>query len=82
MKVVFSEPYSYLLVQEEGDWFLTFFTGGPVEIDICVKLTDEEIEAVSTSQVKTAQLVQAFQQNRSLFDGRRIIPSVAPKRNL
>ncbi|WP_445362355.1 hypothetical protein ACJJIQ_15340 [Microbulbifer sp. ANSA003] len=80
MKIVFKEPYSYLLVQDDADWYLTFFSGGPFEVDICVKLTEGEITRVSVSQEETAKLAQEFQQNKELYKGRRIIPSVVPGR--
>lgn len=78
MKVIFEEAYSYLLVQDGDDWYLTFFTGGPVELDICVKLDEDEIARVSGSQIETARLAQEFQQDRSRFKGRRVVPSVIP----
>lgn len=78
MKIIFEEAYSYILVNDKSDWYLTFFTGGPVEIDICVKLTSEEIAKVCSSQIETAKLAQSFQQNRELFKGRRVIPSIVP----
>lgn len=79
MKVIFEEPYSYILVQDGTNWYLTFFTGGPVEIDICVKLDEAEIAKVTNRQDETARLAQEFQQDRSLFQGRRVIPSVVPE---
>ena len=78
MKVIFEEAYSYLLVQDGDDWYLTFVTGGPVELDICVKLDEDEIARVSGSQIETARLAQEFQQDRSRFKGRRVVPSVIP----
>ena len=79
MEVKFSEPYSHLLVKDNDDWYLIFFTGGPVELDICVKLNEEEIARVSGSEDQTVKLAREFQRDRSLYDGRRIIPSVLPK---
>ncbi|WP_444919803.1 hypothetical protein ACJJID_12740 [Microbulbifer sp. CnH-101-G] len=80
MKIVFKEPYAYLLVQDDNNWYLTVFTGGPFEIDICVKFTEEEVNRVSSSQVEAAKLAQKFQQNRDLYKGRRVVPSVVPGR--
>lgn len=80
MKVVFKEPYSYLLVQDGNDWYLTFFTGGPVELDICVRLNEGEVLRVCDNQDEAARLAQEFQQDRSLFEGRRVFPSVVPGR--
>jgi hypothetical protein len=76
MSVIFQKAYSYLLIQDGNDWYLTYFTGGPVDIDICVKLTEEEIKAVSTDQKATEELMARFKANRSLIKDRRIIPSV------
>ncbi len=76
MSVIFQKAYSYLLIQDGNDWYLTYFTGGPVEIDICVKLTEEEIKAVSTDQKATEELMARFKADRSLIKDRRIIPSV------
>lgn len=78
MKTVFEEAYIYILVQDGDDWYLTFFTGGPMVVDICVKLTQEEIVRVSSSKPETAKLANEFQQNRALFNGRRVIPSMVP----
>ncbi|WP_444929954.1 hypothetical protein ACJJIF_19585 [Microbulbifer sp. SSSA002] len=78
MKIVFKEPYSYLLVQDDTDWYLTFFSGGAFEVDICVKLTEEEITRVSIGQEEAAKLALEFQQNKEFYKGRRVIPSVFP----
>ena len=76
MKVVFQKPYSYLLLNEATDWYVTFFTGGPFEIDICVKLTPEEIKFVSDSQSALEKLIEEFKTNPSQYTGRRVIPSI------
>lgn len=76
MSVVFQKSYSYLLIQDGRDWYLTYFTGGPVEIDICVKLSKEEIEAVSSDQKAVEELISRFKADRSLIEGRRVVPSV------
>ncbi len=59
MQTIFQKAYDYILVKENDEWFLTFFTGGPVEIDICVKLNDEEIKKVSNSREETEKLTSA-----------------------
>lgn len=79
MNVICEKPYQYLLVESEGEYFLTFFTGGPVEIDICVRLTDSEIKEVDENNGNVEKLVKLFKNNRSSFEGRRVIPSVLPE---
>lgn len=76
MSIIFQKPYSYLLVQNESGWYLTFFTGGPVEIDICVALLDEEVRQVANSQAAVEELISKYKSNRQLIEGRRIIPSI------
>ena len=76
MTVVYQKAYSYLLIHDGADWYLTYFTGGPVEIDICVKLTEDEIKAVSSNQKAVEELMARFKADRSLIKDRRIIPSV------
>ena len=76
MKLVFRKSYAYLLFSEGADWYLTYFTGGPFEVDICVKLSQQEITRVSGNQTELEKLIVEFKANPSLFDGRRIIPSV------
>ncbi|RYY76638.1 MAG: hypothetical protein EOO52_03795 [Gammaproteobacteria bacterium] len=76
MKLIFQKSYAYLLLNEGVDWYLTFFTGGPFEIDICVKLNEQEITRVSNNQSELEKLIQEFKMNPSLYADRRIIPSV------
>ena len=71
MKVVFQKAYDYILIEDIDGCFLTFFTGGPVEIDICVQLNDEEIRKVCNSQEETEKLVRLFMSDRRLFEDRR-----------
>jgi len=76
MKLVFQKPYAYLLLNEGANWYLTFFTGGPFEVDICVKLSQQEITRVSDNQSELEKLIVEFKTNPSSFNGRRIIPSI------
>ena len=78
-KVIYSKPYSYLVIEHENRWYLTFFTGGPVELDICVELNPEErrlIEDNGESQIQ--ELISSFSKNRDSIKNRRIVPSVRP----
>lgn len=75
MSIVFKEPYSFLLIQNGSEWFLTYFTGGPIELDICVQLNEEAIKLASTSREATEVLMARFKADKSLTEGRRIIPS-------
>ncbi|WLQ15990.1 hypothetical protein O5O45_08695 [Hahella aquimaris] len=79
LKVIFKEAYSYLLMQDGEDWYLTFLTGGPFVQDISVRLNEQEIARVRDSQVAAAQLAREFLRDSALYEGRRITPAVHPK---
>ena len=78
MKVIYRKAYSYILMNEGESWYLTFFTGGPVELDICVELTEVEAAKVCQNQEAVEELVRKFKSDRSSFEGRRVIPSKKP----
>jgi len=78
MRVIEQKAYSYLLMEDSNDWYLTFFTGGPVEIDICVKLNQQEIEGIKNGELTASTLVQTFLGDQTKYESRRIIPSIRP----
>jgi hypothetical protein len=78
MKILEQKAYSYLLMEDDDEWYLTFFTGGPVEIDICVKLNQHERDDIRSGELATSALVQQFLSDRAKYESRRIIPSVHP----
>ncbi len=80
MKIISEKPYSYFLVEDEGAWFLTYMSGGPFEIDNCVKLNDAEIKDLKNNPSYVIDLMESFKSDRSLYEGRRVIPSVRPNR--
>ncbi len=81
MNIIFQKAYSYLLIQDENSWYVTYFTGGPVEIDICVKLNEGEILQVSGDQKALEFLIKKFKSDRSSYEGRRVVPSVTGGNN-
>ncbi|WP_163832520.1 hypothetical protein [Spartinivicinus ruber] len=82
MKVIYSQPYSYLVVEKDSSWYLTFFTGGPVEIDICVKLNDQEITESNNNKESVKTLIEKFKKSPDTYQGRRVIPLVYPKNKI
>lgn len=80
MRVISAKRYSYFLLEDESDgiWYVTYFTGGPCEIDICVKLTEEEIKQLKEVPEFILVLVESFKENKSLYENRIIIPSKRP----
>lgn len=80
MKIIYSKPYAYLIVENGSDWYLTFFTGGPVEIDICVKLNEQEKNDIEKSDSSISLLIEKFRKDKDSYNGRRVIPSVVPNK--
>lgn len=78
MKVIFEKPYDYLLLEEDSQLYLTFFSGGPVEIDICVRLTEDEARSASQNVEGVEHLVEKFKTDKASYFGRRVIPSKYP----
>jgi hypothetical protein len=78
MKILEQKAYSYLLMEDNDEWYLTFFTGGPVEIDICVKLNQHERDDIRSGELAASELVQQFLSDKAKYESRRIIPSVRP----
>ena len=81
MNIIYQEPYSFILIEEANQCYITYFTGGPVELDICVKLTPDEAKLAAISKEETLKLVEKFKSDRNLMLARRIIPSIRPKRS-
>lgn len=78
-KVLYSKPYSYLVIEQDQDWYLTYFTGGPVEIDICVKLTKEERSTIDNEgEPSIVKIIEALKSDRNEMLSRRVTPSVRP----
>ncbi len=79
MSVVFQKAYSYSLFNYDDSWYLTYLTGGPMEVGISVHLTKDEIALVSSDQTALESLIKKFKADSSLYKGRRIVPSVTSK---
>ncbi|HBO93621.1 MAG: hypothetical protein CMK83_13400 [Pseudomonadales bacterium] len=78
-KVLYSKPYSYLVIEKDQDLYLTYFTGGPVEIDICVKLTKDEKSVIDKEgEVSITKIIEALKSDRNEMLSRRVTPSVRP----
>lgn len=81
MNVLDTEPYSYVLLDDDGEWILTFLLGGPVVRDVSVALTDDEVAAIQRGDRSAAALVETFRADASTYDGRRVRPPVWPGRD-
>jgi hypothetical protein len=79
MIIISAKRYSYFLLEDDdGTWYLTYFTGGAFEIDICVKLTNNEIEQLKINPDFVNELVENFKKDKSIYENRRVIPSKRP----
>lgn len=76
MRTIAEKPWSYLLLEAEYGWVLTFLIGGPVEVDISVLLTDDEVTRIKGDPSSIEALVRDFSRDRKIFSGREIKPPV------
>lgn len=83
MKIISEEKFSYYLLEDEtdGEWYLTFMSGGVFEVDICVQLNSDEIQSIKSDSGKIKELLRSFMADSSLYKDRRVVPSKRPKRN-
>lgn len=75
MTIIKLKPYEYILVSENDTLYLTFFTGGVVELDVCVRLSADEAEAAKENDENIKALITSFRKNRDLYQGRLVTPS-------
>jgi len=66
------KKWSYIFVEDERGWILTFMLGGPVEIDISVLLNNEETKSIGKDLSKIEELVEQFKNNIDEISERRI----------
>ena len=78
MRVLDRKPYSYVLLERDDEWVLTFLLGGPVERDASVRLTAGEIRAIEDGEKSAGELVDTFRGSLSAYEDRRITPPVRP----
>lgn len=83
MKIISEEKFSYSLLEDEadGEWYLTFMSGGVFDVDICVFLILEEVLSIKSDLSKAKDLVRSFMDDRSLYTDKGVVPSKRPKRN-
>lgn len=78
MRVIEEKKFYYVLMEDRLDWFLTFLSGGPVEIDFCVKLSENEIDAIKYKKKSVQDLIRNLQSDHDNLIKRRIVPSLWP----
>ncbi|AFO57633.1 MULTISPECIES: hypothetical protein [unclassified Natrinema] len=80
MRVLDREPYSYVLLETDGEWILTFLLGRVVMGDVSVRLTPEEVTALEDGESSATDLIERFSADRSAYEDRQVIPAVWPAR--
>jgi hypothetical protein len=75
MKVIDEKKYNYIVLSDDKNWYLTFLSGGPVEIDYCICLTESEIKDIQNG-LEVKKIIQKLQGDRDQLIKRRILPSI------
>lgn len=78
MRVLDRKPYSYVLLERDGEWILTFLLGRAVIRDVSVRLTPDEVTAVEDGDASADDLVEKFSADRTVYEDRQVTPAVWP----
>lgn len=60
MKIIKEKKWSYILMEDDRGWILTYMIGGAVEIDISVLLSSEEVNKIQDGVLEVEDLVEYF----------------------
>lgn len=85
MRVLKEVPWWYILMEDGGALYLTFMSGGPVEIDFCVQLTPAEWQRIQGADTAIdgptiEAIIWELLSDREELHRRRIVPSKWPGR--
>lgn len=78
MHVVAEKKWSYVLLDDGKGWVLTYLVGGVVEVDVSVRLTEQERDLIKADPANVEKLVETMKQHRRDFANREINPPVWP----
>lgn len=78
MRVVAEKKWAYVVVDDGQGWILTYLIGGVIEVDISVRLTDEEADLIKLDPANVENLVEMMKKHRSAFSSREINPPIWP----
>jgi hypothetical protein len=79
MKVIAEHAWSYVLIDTGTDWILTYLIGGVVEIDVSIRLSQDEIAKIQENPSYLEILLDAAKTNRVAYASREIHPPVWPQ---
>jgi len=80
MKIIKEEKWHYIWMEDAGEQYLTFMSGGPVEIDYSVKLTPAELQRIEKDPQAIDALIRELLSDHGKLLQRRIVPSKWPPR--
>jgi hypothetical protein len=79
MKIIDEKPWSHILMEKDGNWILTFLIRiGPVENDVSIRLTDNEINSIKADKSNIEKLLYSLRNHKNLYSNREIKPPVWP----
>ena len=79
MKVLNEKHWSYILMEKNGSWILTFLVRiGPVENDVSVVLTNDEVDSIKADISNIEKVLSDLRNDRTLYSDREIKPPVWP----
>lgn len=78
MSVIAEKRWSHVLFDDGKGWVLTLLIGGVVEVDVSIRLTNDEIDSIKRDGSFIERLVYEVRQHRDNFSAREISPPVWP----
>jgi hypothetical protein len=80
MKIIQEVRFHYVLMEDADEWYLTFMSGGPVEIDFCVKLNSDEVRRIKNNSQAVESIISDLKADTDTLMQRRVVPSIWPSR--
>ncbi|MGF6495506.1 hypothetical protein ABIE56_003705 [Luteibacter sp. 621] len=81
MNVIAEKSWSFVLFDDGEGWVMTVLIGGVVEVDVCVRLSNSEMEWIRADLARAETLAEGVKSNRANFAEREIRPPVWPPKN-
>jgi hypothetical protein len=76
--VICEKRFSHVVFQYDGNTLLTFLSGGPIEVDCTIVLTNDESDAIVSNHSTALALVHNLIASPILLATRKLVVAVWP----
>lgn len=78
-RIIQESPYSYVLFESRGELILTYLSGGPVEVDSSIRLSNAQAEEIMQGKLTVEAFLAKIKSNPNNFN--RLQQPVWPGKN-